>query len=407
MSAGEPRSARVLVVLPSWVGDTTMATPSLRLLRESLPGAVVLGLGRPGMDELLAGSDLVDDVMTADARSLLGPAKVASRLKPARADAALLLPNSFSTAMTVRLAGIPIRVGYDRDGRGLLLTHGLSAPRRTVPAWASPGWEPIPAVEYYLRATLRLIGVLAESGFRVEPAARERAAALAPRLSEALGPSGRGFAMVGTRPELSLTDAQERAAAAMLTEAGVRGGEPFAVINPGGNNPDKRWPVERFAAVAHHLITARGLRVLLNGSPPEAPLVRIIRDAVGLNHPDDAERVACLPDLGITLGTLKGVVARARLMITNDTGPRHIAAAFATPCVTLFGPTDPRWTTLPDADDGTAAPRERVLTADPSMPPELVADEHPERCRIDRIETARVIAAADELLGAAGPTRHD
>lgn len=402
MSAGEPRAARVLVVLPSWVGDTTMATPSLRLLREALPGAVVLALGRPGMDELLAGSDLVDDVMTADARSLLGPAKVAARLKPARADAALLLPNSFSTAMTVRLAGIPIRVGYDRDGRGMLLTHALPAPRRTVPPWASPGWEPIPAVEYYLRAALRLVGVLADAGFRVEATARDRAAALAPRLAEPLGPTGRGLAMTGTRPELSMTDAQERAASAMLADAGVRPGEPFALINPGGNNPDKRWPVERFAAVTHHLITARGLRVLLNGSPPEAPLVRIIRDAVALNHPDDAQRLACLPDLGITLGTLKGVVARARLMITNDTGPRHIAAAFATPCITLFGPTDPRWTTLPDAGDGTPSPRERVLVADPTLPPELVADEHPDRCRIDRIDTARVIAAADELLAVTG-----
>ncbi|MFN5660731.1 MAG: glycosyltransferase family 9 protein, partial [Planctomyces sp.] len=78
-TSGAGRSARILVYLPSWLGDTIMATPTLRLLRSACPRSVIIALGRPGMDDLLAGSDCVDDVIIGDGRSLLGPAKLASR----------------------------------------------------------------------------------------------------------------------------------------------------------------------------------------------------------------------------------------------------------------------------------------------------------------------------------------
>lgn len=395
------RGARVLVVLPSWVGDTAMATPTLRLLRDALERAVIVGLGRPGMDELLAGTELLDDVMIADSRSLLGPAKVAGRLRPMRFDAALLLPNSFATAMTARLASIPVRVGYDRDGRGLLLTDTLDAPRRVMPLWSGSGWAPIPQVEYYLRAGRRLLDVLSRQGVALKAL---NSAAPGLGVEEPL-------LMRGTRLELGISDAQEAATLGVMARAGLEADEPFALINPGGNNPDKRWPVERFAAVAHHLVAEHRLRVVLNGSPGEAALVRTIADAIALNHPEDERRISCLPELGITIGSLKGIVRRARVMITNDTGPRHMAAAFGVRCVTLFGPTDPRWTTLPDGlaeglPDGlpdstpsnAARPRETLLIADPTLPPDEVCDEHPERCRIDKIGTREVIAAVESLL---------
>ncbi|MGQ0629125.1 MAG: glycosyltransferase family 9 protein [Phycisphaerales bacterium] len=363
MSAGRVERPRVLVVLPSWLGDTIMATPTLRLLLAGLPGSVIVGLARPGMDELLAGSELLDDVVTADARSVTGPARIAQRLKVFRFDAALILPNSFASAMGVRLAGVPVRVGYDRDGRGMLLTHALEAPLRALP---HTGFAPISAVDYYLEAGRALLRVLGR-----EPPA------IAPAL------------------ELSASVVQDARAEEVLYKAGVPDGAPFALLNPGGNNPAKRWPVERFAAVAHHLISRHGLRVAINGSPAEAELVALIRDTIVLNEPADGPQVACLHECGGTIGSLKGVVRRARIVITNDTGPRHIAAAFGVRCVTLFGPTDPRWTTLPEP----AGPgRERILVADPSLPESELADDHPDRCRIDRIHTTAVVAAADTLL---------
>ena len=355
------------MVLPSWLGDTVMATPTLGLLRRSLgPSAVIVGQVRPGMDDLLAGLDALDDLVVADARSLMGPAKVASRLVSFRFDAALLLPNSFSSAMTVRLAGIPVRLGYDRDGRGLLLTHRLEAPRRPDGRWA-----PISAVDYYLRAGRALLEAL---GTAPEPAAAKPLC-------------------------LAITDAQAAAGLGLLARAGVAPGQPYALLNPGGNNPAKRWPVERFAAVAHHLIVRHKLLVLINGSPGERDLTQLIKQAIILGDPNDEPMVRCLPELGVTISSLKPVVSSARVMVTNDTGPRHIAAAFNVPCVTLFGPTDPRWTTLPPAPGETPDhPREVVLTADPTLPPEQVADDHPDRCRINRITVETVIEAVERVL---------
>ncbi len=363
--AGTPERPRVLVVLPTWLGDTVMATPALRLVRRALGTCIVVGLCRAGIDELLAGTDFFDDLIVAEGRSVLGPAKTAARLKPYNFDAALLLPNSFSSAITVRLAGIPRRVGYDRDGRSALLTHHLRAPRRAAP---HTGWAAVSAVDYYLGAARACVAALGRSAVETHP-----------------------------RLELALTPGQERDTGALLARAGVPEGGRFAVLNPGGNNPAKRWPAERFSAVAHHLIHEHGMLVAINGSPGEAGLAGLIRDALVLNNPEEGARLLCLPELGGTIGTLKGLVRRCEIMVSNDTGPRHIAAAFDKPCVSLFGPTDARWTALPARADGSA--REVVLVADATLPEGELADDHPQRCRVDRITTAEVLRAVDGLLG--------
>ena len=127
---------RLLVVCPSWLGDTVMATPALALLRRSLPGIYLGGLMRPGLDELLAGSPFLDEVHVVRASGVMGPKHAAAKVRPRRYDAAVLLTNSFSTALTARLAGIPRRIGYDRDLRGILLTHKLRAPVRADGSWA-------------------------------------------------------------------------------------------------------------------------------------------------------------------------------------------------------------------------------------------------------------------------------
>jgi heptosyltransferase II len=372
-SAPVAKPPRIVVYLPSWLGDTVMATPALALIRECLPRSVIVALGRAGADELLRGlDDLVDEVIIADNRSTLGPAKLAGRLRPMKLDAALLLPNSFSSAMTIRLAGIPIRVGYDRDARGTMLTHKLHPALRTKERWAKPGgYAPVSAVNYYFDAAKALIDAL-------------------------------GVTLLGD-PEIKLTLAttrgEESIADQVLSKGGIAHGERFALLNPGGNNPAKRWPVERFAGVAHHLIEQHGMKVAINGSPAEKELVATIKTAITLNHPEDESQIACLAELGGTVGSLKATVRRSAIMVTNDTGPRHIAAAFGVPTVSLFGPTDPRWTTLPVSYRAAGVPREIVLVADPTLPADHVADDEPARCRIDRISTESVIEAVDHVLG--------
>lgn len=190
--------------------------------------------------------------------------------------------------------------------------------------------------------------------------------------------------------ELPVSDADQAKCDEILTKAGVGG--DFAILNPGGNNEAKRWAADRFARLADWLNSEYGLKVLINGSPAESDLVDEI---CGLCVSDPVS----LPAMGNTLGGLKAICKGAKIMVTNDTGPRHIAAAMGTPLVTLFGPTDPRWTTVPVKKMADGEASEVVVVADPSLPADESANDHPERCGIDQIEESRVLKAVKFLLG--------
>ncbi len=356
MSATNDKPLRLLVVCPSWVGDAVMATPALDRLRRALPGAFIGGLVRPGIDRVLDGAGFFDEVHVERAAGVMGPKFVAAKVRPRRYDTAVLLTNSFSTALIARIAGIPRRIGYDRDGRGLLLTDRLKPEKRS-----GGGWAIVPAVDYYWRLIDALIA----------------------------GPPGRGRAPEDASMRLATTLEEEAEADELLGRAGVKPAERLCVLNPGGNNPAKRWPADRFAEFGRRVRGAFGMRVLVNGSPGEAALTAEIAGACA-----GADLVA----LGNTLGALKAILRRSSLMVTNDTGPRHIAIAFGVPTVSLFGPTDHRWTIVPRGE----GPGEASVLADPTLPETESANDHPERCRIDRIGVERVWAAAEGLLAGEG-----
>ncbi|MEL6499522.1 MAG: glycosyltransferase family 9 protein [Planctomycetota bacterium] len=361
---------RLVVVAPSWVGDVVMATPTLRRIRDALPGATIGVLHKPGVGAVLEGLDSFDELIAAHPGGMMGHKHSAAKLRQRQFDTALLLTNSFSTALTTRMAGIPRRIGYDRDGRGLLLTHKLRAPKTRDGAWAM-----VPAVDYYWHAA----GALLNSPCGASPHELEPANA-----------RGDHRLPAGAVMELGVSDADEAKADELLRAAGIDG-ERFATLNPGGNNLAKRWPAERFAALADWLVREKELAVLINGSPAEAELAAEI---VGLAE----TKPVSLPAIGGTLGGLKALVRRAAVMVTNDTGPRHFAAALGTPLVTLFGPTDHRWTTIPTRPEGP----EMILTADPGLPATESANDHPDRCRVDRISLERVREAIERVLGGAG-----
>lgn len=373
---------RILIILPSWVGDAVMATPTLRRVRRAMPGAFIGALCRPGIDRLLGGTPDLDEVHVFTPHGMMAPKKAAAKVRPRRYDAALLLTNSFSTALAARLAFIPRRIGYDRDGRAVLLTDAVPPPRNP-----DKSWKLTPAVDYYWNLASRLLGEAPVDWAVHTPADCVRVPLALPG---------------GTFLELPVTPEDERGADGLLARAGL-GDRPFAVLNPGGNNPAKRWPADRYAALARHLADRHGLAVLINGSPGEADLCAAIRDQAAQGAPRAGEgMVFSLPELGVTLGALKPLCRRARLMVTNDTGPRHVAAAMGTPLVTLFGPTDPRWTTIPVRPHPGGEPSETVLVADPTLPPAESANDHPDRCRIDRIALGTVVEAADGQLSARG-----
>ncbi len=370
---------RLLIVLPSWVGDTVMATPTLRRLRESLPGAFIGALCRPGIDQLLAGSTDLDEVHTFVPHGMMAPKKAAAKIRPRQYDTALLLTNSFSTALITRLAFIPRRVGYNRDNRAMLLTDPVAPPRN-----ADRSWKLTPAVDYYWNLASHLLGAPPVDWSIHSPTD-------CIRVPLALPPDA--------FMHLPVSDTDREAADDLLARAGLATDQPFAILNPGGNNPAKRWPADRYAQLAARLATTHRLAVLINGSPAESDLCGAIVTQFAPNASGGGEgMVFSLPHLGITLGALKSLCQRAALMVTNDTGPRHIAAAMGTPLVTLFGPTDPRWTTIPVRSHAAGTPRETVLVADPTLPPTESANDHPDRCRVDRITLASVVEAVDDQL---------
>ncbi len=330
---------RLLIVLPSWVGDVVMATPVLRALREHLPDARICAAMRPGLDELLAGCPWLDETIVMRNAGLGGPFVLARAIHRFTPEAGVLLPNSFRSALTLRLSGCPIRIGFGRDGRSWMLTHVVTPPARSVPT---------PTLDYY--------ALLGQAAIDVDAIDRTM--------------------------QLHTTDDEREHAHQLLR--GVTG--KFVLLNPGASKAEKRWPAKRFATVGDALVTAHDMTIVVNGSPAEADVTRAIITASTM--PD---RYVNLVERGVRLGSLKAVIERAALMITNDTGQRHIAAALGTPMVSLFGPTDHRWTTL-------SSVHEHILLAEPFLPEELTADDHAAACVIDRIRPYDVIVASESML---------
>lgn len=371
------RPLRLLIVLPSWVGDVVMATPAIRRIREAMPGIFIGALCRPGIDQLVGRSgeesELFDEVHVFVPHGMMSTKKAAAKVRPRRYDTALLLTNSFSTALTTRMAFIPRRIGYDRDGRGILLTDKVIPPRND-----DRSWRMVPAVDYYWHLAASLLG---EAG--VDWSVHEPVDCVSMPLA----------LPDGVVMELPVSESEQSKCDEILAKAGIGDGNRFAVLNPGGNNEKKRWPADRFAKLADWLSETHGLKVLINGSPAEAELIEEIR-SISTTDP------VSLPELGNTLGALKAICARAEIMVTNDTGPRHIAAAMGTKLVTMFGPTDPRWTTVPVRTLADGRESEVVLVADLTLPANESANDHPERCAIGRIEESRVRDAVEFLLNA-------
>jgi heptosyltransferase-2 len=306
--------ANILIVQPSWVGDAVMATPMLRAMRERFPNAHVAYLMKRYVKDVYAGMPWVDQVITYRTGKTEKKAgrgqffELAARLRAARFDLAVLLPNSFKTALVCKMARIPRVVGYDRDGRGFLLTDKL------LPVKEKGKFVPSPIVKYYMG------------------------------LAHYLGATSKNLQL-----QLFVTDAERRAADDVLARCGIAAGlcrpgsegrPPLVILNPGAQyGAAKLWKQEYFAELADRFVDELGATVLISASPKERPIVESIVSRMNRKPID-------LSDKGMTLGSLKEIVRRCDLMVTNDTGPRHIAAAMDVPVVTVFGPTRPEWTEI-------------------------------------------------------------
>ncbi len=343
----------ILVRGPNWTGDVIMATPGFRALRAGFPDARITLHVREGLMPLVAGSPWFDEVLPVTSYHR-GPAALlreAGGLRRRRFDLGVCLPDSFASALLMRLAGVPEIVGYRRQGRGALLHRAVPPPD----AADASG-------RLMIARELHVLGLVEAAGCKAQ----------------------------GTELELFVTAAEEAEAGAALAARGIGPADALAALAPGASyGTSKLWPAESFAVVGDSLARA-GLRVAVLGTPGERELVGRVVDAMQEPAADLAGAVG--------LGALKAVLRRARLLVCNDAGARHVAVAFGVPCVVMMGPTSLEKTPL--NLEGVA-----VLSEDVSCRPCYLRD-----CPIDhrcmtRIPPERAIAAArDALVGRAlGP----
>ena len=294
---------QLAVFLPNWIGDVVMATPALRALRKDIgSGGRMLGVMRPYVADVLAGTTWFDDFMIYEKRATQTERRsraVRRRLVAAKLDAAILFPNSFRTAWMAWRSGAGPRESVTRTSFETGCSRQESRRQNKPPRTSRLR----PSIPIFISSAVRR---------NVEP----------PRM------------------ELATTPADEAAADAVWSKLNLPPGDRVVVLNTGGAfGAAKDWPTAHFAALARRIANELDRSVLINCGPSERDVARRIVATAG------NRRVVSLAEEPTPIGLTKACVRRARLLVTTDSGPRFFAVAFGVPVVTLFGPTDPELTT--------------------------------------------------------------
>ena len=295
------KASNILITAPSWVGDIVMATPAFRCIRENFPKSKVTLLLRPYVSGVIEGLPWFDEIIEYDpkvkhkqARNYLSFIK---KLRKERFDLGFFLAISFSSALIPWLAGVKKRVGYVRDARSWLLTHGVERLKE------KGRFRPSYMADYYLRLCTSI-------GCKVG----------SKKLEVFVSPK-----------DLAKIDE-------LFSKHKIANSKPKFLINPGASfGSSKFWTIEGFARTAELLHQHLDCHVILATAPEEKNLARDIEKVAKGNIINFSEE-------GIGLDLLKALVERSSMLITVDSGPRHFAVALKKPVVVLMGPTDPRYT---------------------------------------------------------------
>lgn len=288
---------RVVVRGTNWVGDSVMTVPALRALRRLLPDAKITLALRPSAKGIFSEVDFIDDVLVYDRRNAFSVISQAREWRKREFDLAVLFQNAFEAALIPFLAGVPLRLGYATESRQAMLTHPLP-----LPDWRSSKHE----VFYYLYLITALEQLLSGTS-----------------------------TVCDADPDISLSISETRRAEAaeLLRSYGVNEAKSVVAICPGSiNSRAKRWPTERFAALADRLMDQQK-QVVFIGSPDE---IDVTNEVTGRMR----NRPVVLTGK-TTLDQITAALANIDLVVTNDTGPAHIAAALGCQTIVIFGPTNP------------------------------------------------------------------
>ncbi|MGO8736238.1 MAG: lipopolysaccharide heptosyltransferase II [Terriglobia bacterium] len=291
---------KIMVRATNWIGDAVMSLPAIEALHARFPDSEIVLVSKPWVSEIYWNHPAVSRQIVYDAegehRGARGFWKLVRKLRSERFDAALLLQNAFHAAWMAWCARIPIRIGYARDGRSSLLSEAVE-----LPPPAAYGHQ----VYYYLQLLFRC-GII------------ERPKTL-------------------QEVRLHLADSEQKWAVKQLQTVGL-GGRRFLVgLSPGASfGAAKRWLPDRYANLADRLIDGLGADVLIFGSHAEKPLAEAVARAM--------EHTPVLVAGKTTLREFMALLAKCHLVITNDSGPMHVAAALGLPLLAIFGSTDERAT---------------------------------------------------------------
>lgn len=322
------------------MGDAVLCTPTLKSLRTHFSSAKITFYANQIAKDTLSPTNLADQWVIQKKQN---PFVEAAELKKINFSHAVLFKNSFASALTIFLARIPQRIGYTRQGRGLFLTDKIKPEKINTRSF-----KPISMVDYYNRLAMHL-----------------------------------GATQTSTKLQLSIDPKSAESLKAKLT---VENNRPIFIIVPGGTfGPSKQWPAERFAETADALIEKHNAQVFISVSPAERKIAQQICDSS--SHP-----LINLGEKNLTLGELKALFAKAALVISNDTGPRHIAIALNKKIVTLFGPNNPQWTETGYENEI------KIIANVPCSPCDKPVCKQPQHLCMESITTDMVLQAAEKLI---------
>jgi lipopolysaccharide heptosyltransferase I len=280
-------SLRILICRLSAVGDLVHSLPVLCALREHYPTAFLAWVAEPGPAELLRGHEALDELIVVPrgwSKSLVSVWRLRQCLRALKFHIAIDVQGLTKSALAAWLSGAPRRIGFG-DEKGRELSPRLNNELVTTTS------------AHIVDCNLELLSKV-------------------------------GIVKPPVRFLIPETPDDRAAAEAIVAQAGVAG--PFALINPGAGWPSKLWPADRYAAVAEHLGRVRSLPTIVLWAGDEE---RRMAEAIVAGSGGHA-RLA--PET--SLRQLAALARRARLFVSSDTGPLHIAAGVDTPCVGLFGP---------------------------------------------------------------------
>ncbi|MBI5026994.1 MAG: lipopolysaccharide heptosyltransferase II [Nitrospirae bacterium] len=301
------KNKKILIRGVNWIGDAVLTTPTIRALRKAFPQAHISLLVRPWVAPIFESNPHINEIILYEDRfnGITGKLKLAKILREKNFDTAILLQNAFDAAIIAWLSRIPERIGYERDGRGFLLTKAIPVTKEILKKHQ---------VYYYLNL-IEAMGIEAKVG-----ATREA------QLSYP-EPSGQ-------RPYIYLRDEEVQQARSLLAHYP----SPIIGINPGATyGSAKRWMSERFAGLAQRIINELDGKVVIFGGQSEVKIADEIVNELITHYASRILMMAGKTDLR----ELITLINECDAFVTNDSGPMHIASALGVPIVAIFGSTDP------------------------------------------------------------------